>query len=118
MTLVTVMATIDVAWVTVTSILSPPVALVTVSELLDIFGSLLLVLIGLELLDTMRAYFADHAVRVESVLSIALIAVTRKIIVLDLKSGDTLTTLAIAALVTAMAVAYHLGRRWAPPTTH
>jgi uncharacterized membrane protein (DUF373 family) len=53
---------IDLAWAIVQEILKPPNLLVEVENLLDLFGLFLLVLIGVELLDTIRAYLKEHVV--------------------------------------------------------
>src|SRR5205823_3028518 len=111
MSVIIVLATIDVLWVTVAAIASPPVLLVSVSELLDIFSAFLLVLIGLELLETVHGYLADQVIRVESVLGIALIVIARKVIVMDFKAADSQTMLAMAALIGTLAGAYYVVRR-------
>jgi uncharacterized membrane protein (DUF373 family) len=48
---------------------------------------------------------------VEVVLEVALIAVSRKVIILDVKEYSSLTILAIAALILALSVAFFLERR-------
>ena len=53
-------------------------------------------LIGLELLATIRMYAIDNKVHVELVMVVALIAVSRKIIVLDYAKTDAITILGIA----------------------
>lgn len=50
MTIVLLLATVDLGWLIVQDILSSPMFLLEVEELLDIFGFFLLVLIGIELL--------------------------------------------------------------------
>ena len=52
---VVVLAVADLAWVLVEGVISPPVVLLDVDELLDLFGMFLLVLIGIELLETLKA---------------------------------------------------------------
>jgi uncharacterized membrane protein (DUF373 family) len=44
------------------------------------FGGVLVVLLGLELLDTLKTYFAPHGNRAQAVLVVALIAVGRHIV--------------------------------------
>jgi uncharacterized membrane protein (DUF373 family) len=88
-----------------------PASILSIDELLGFFGYILLVLIGLELLDTIRACLMEHVVHVEVVLEVALIAVARKIIILDLKDTPSATLFGIAALVTALAVAFYLEKR-------
>jgi uncharacterized membrane protein (DUF373 family) len=85
--------------------------LLEVDELLEIFGFFLLILIGVELLETIKAYLRDNVIHVEIVLEVALIAVARKVIVLDLSKYDGLGVLAIAALIIALAGAFSLERR-------
>jgi len=88
--------------------------MIEIDSLLKIFGFFLLILIGIELLETIKAYLAEHVIHVEIVLEVALIAIARKVIILDLKDYSGVTVLAIAALIVSLAVAYYvekLGRR-------
>ena len=52
-------------------------------ELITVLGAFLLVLIGVELLDTIKAYFHENTIHVEIVVLLAIIAVARKVILLD-----------------------------------
>jgi uncharacterized membrane protein (DUF373 family) len=52
-------------------------------EMILVLGAFLLVLIGVELLDTIKAYFKENAIHVEIVVLLAIIAVARKVILLD-----------------------------------
>ena len=85
MAIVLVLATLDLIWTIGVAVSTPPFLVVTLEALLDIFGMFLLVLVGLELLDTIKAYVKEHVVHAEIVLLAALIAVARKAITLDLK---------------------------------
>lgn len=111
MILVIVLATGELAWIICQDIVSPPILLLEIDELLDIFGFFLLILIGIELLETIKAYLVDQAVHVEIVLEVALIAIARKVIILDVKDYPSVTLLAIAALIASLAIAYHLERQ-------
>jgi uncharacterized membrane protein (DUF373 family) len=72
----------------------------------------MLVLIGIELLETiMKTYFTQGQPHYEVVLSVALIAIARKVIILDLKQVDSLSLLGIAAIVLCLAAGYYLMRR-------
>ena len=83
-----------------------------IPELLDIFGFFLLVLIGIELLETIKAYLVESVVHVEVVLEVAIIAIARKVIILDLEKYDGLTLLGTAGLIAAVAAAlFSLKRR-------
>lgn len=117
MMLVVALATVELGWIIVKDIITPPVFLLEVEELLEIFGFFLLILIGVELLETIKAYLKDNVIHVEIVFEVALIAVARKVIVLDMSKYDGLTVLSIAALIIALAGAFFLwrrARRWPP----
>ena len=107
MVLVVALATIEVGWLILQDIVSPPVFLLEIDELLSIFGKFLLVLVGIELLYTLRAYWAENEVHVEVVFAMALIAVARKVIILDVKELDSLVLIGIAAIVLALSVGYY-----------
>ncbi len=91
MTVVLLLTTVDLGWLLIQDILTAPILLLDVEELLDIFGFFLLVLIGVELLETIKAYFDDHVVHVEVVLEVAMIAIARKVITLEVKDFPSLT---------------------------
>jgi uncharacterized membrane protein (DUF373 family) len=111
MALTILAATLDLAWVFVTNLLRAPFDFLTVAELLDIFGVFMVVLIGLELLETVTTLQAELRVRVEAVLMVALIAVVRKVILLDFKDLTAVTLLAIAGLILALTGGYALLRQ-------
>jgi uncharacterized membrane protein (DUF373 family) len=111
MALAIMAATLQLAWVFVIGLLQAPFDALTVAALLDIFGVFMIVLIGLELLETVKMAPAEPRVRVEAVLLVAMIAVARKVILLDLKDLPAPTLLAIAALILALTGGYALMRR-------
>ena len=76
------------------------------STLFEIFGLFLNVLIALEILENITAYLQKHVLQAELVIVTSLIAVSRKIIILDLekKSAEDLIALAIAVL--ALSISY------------
>jgi uncharacterized membrane protein (DUF373 family) len=119
MSVVVIFATGELAWIIFKDLTTPPFLVLEIHQLLDIFGFFLLILIGIELLETIRAYLLERVVHVEIVLEVALIAIARKVIILDAKDYPGVTLLAIAALITSLAIAYHLERkgRCLPPPT-
>lgn len=76
---------------------TPPYFLLELHELLEVFGFFLMVILGLELLETIKAYLRDDVVHVEVVLLVAIIAIARKVVILDFKdvSGAGLAGLAV-----------------------
>ena len=78
-----------------------------VEQLLELFGSFLLVLIGLELLDTIRTYLTTKNVHVEVVLLVSIIAIARKVVILEPKDMDSLKLIGIAAIIGALTIGYY-----------
>ena len=111
MVVVVFLATAELAYIIIKDIISPPMFLLEIEELLEIFGFFLLILIGVELLETIKAYMQDQVVHSEIVLEVALIAIARKVIILDFKAYDSVTILGIAALIITISVAYYIVRR-------
>ena len=89
----------------------PPRVLIPVQGLLDIFAFFLLVLIGVELLDTLKAYVKKDAIRVRLVLEVALIAMARKVIIVEPDGIPGITLLGIAAIILALGVAFYFERQ-------
>ena len=111
MIVVVLISTMELAYIIIVDIISPPMFWLEIDELLDIFGFFLLILIGVELLETIKAYLAQKVVHSEIVLEVALIAITRKVIILDVKDHSGLAIIGIAALIVSIAIAYFLLRQ-------
>ena len=107
MSLVVLVETFELGWIIIRDLISPPIMLLRVNQLIGIFGFFLLVLIGLELLESMRVYLVRGVVHVQVVLEVALIAVARKVIILDIEKYEGLTLLGFAGLIIGVAVAFH-----------
>jgi uncharacterized membrane protein (DUF373 family) len=85
--------------------------LLDLTGLLELFGFFLLVLIGIELLTTIKAYLVEHTVHVEVVVEVGLIAIARKVIILDVKDYEPLQLTGIAFIIAALAVAHFVIKR-------
>lgn len=75
------------------------------------FGGVLAVMLGLELLETIRRYNADHHVRVEIVFFVGLIAIGRHVIQLDFHTTSAGEMFGIAGVILALAGGYFLVSR-------
>jgi uncharacterized membrane protein (DUF373 family) len=115
---VLLLSVVDLAFVLGKDILSPPLFFLDVAELLEVFGLFLLVLIGIELFETMEIYVKENVVHIEVVLTVALIAVSRKVIILDLKKVGSTTLLGIAAIILALSIGYYLIMKTDPTKRH
>ena len=105
--LVVLLATVDLGWMILNDLLSPPVLMLHVEQLLELIGSFLLVLIGLELMDTVKTYFTSKKVHVEVVLLVSIIAIARKVVILEPKDIDSLKLIGIAAIISALSIGYY-----------
>jgi uncharacterized membrane protein (DUF373 family) len=112
MMIVVLLSTLELGWMLLQDILTPPYIILDSNELLDIFGFFLLVLIGIELLETLRAYLVDNVVHAEVVVEVAMIAIARKVIILDVKELPGLTLVGIAAIIVALTGAFFVLKRW------
>ena len=109
--IVVLAATISMGWLMVQRLTSPGHLIEQVDDLLEIFGAFLMVLIGLELLETLKVREGGNRVRVTMVLIAALIAMSRKIIVFEPESYPTEMLLGIAAIILALGVTLYLWAR-------
>jgi uncharacterized membrane protein (DUF373 family) len=66
------------------------------------------ILIAIELIDTFNIYVKEHSIKVQSILLIGLIAVGRKLLVLDIGHADGLSNIGLAAIILALSVGYYL----------
>ena len=81
------------------------------AELFQLFGLFLNVLIALEILENITAYLKKNVVQVELVLVTSLIAVSRKIIILDLEKKDSNDLVALAVAVFSLSISYFIIRQ-------
>ncbi|WP_293148184.1 MULTISPECIES: phosphate-starvation-inducible PsiE family protein [unclassified Microcoleus] len=75
-----------------------------------IFGLFLNVLIALEILENITAYLKKHVIQVELVIVTSLIAVSRKIIILDLEKKTAADLIGLAAAIFALSISYLIVR--------
>lgn len=117
MVLVLFLSTLDLGWIIIKDIITPPFFLLDIDEILEIFGLVMLVLIGLELTETMvKTYQSQSVDHAQIVMSVAMIAIARKVIILDVKDLSGLSLLGIAAIILALSIGYYLIRRKVSPT--
>tara|TARA_B100000315_G_scaffold120935_1_gene110757 strand:- start:1212 stop:1622 length:411 start_codon:yes stop_codon:yes gene_type:complete len=108
MILVVLLSTVELGWIIIKDVMTPPVILLEIEELLEIFGLFLLVLIGIELLEMIKIYLEENVIHVEVVFMVAMIAVGRKVVILDVKKLPSLTLIGIAAIILALSLGYYL----------
>jgi uncharacterized membrane protein (DUF373 family) len=80
-------------------------------EIEHVFAGVLLLLLGLELLKSLSSFFIGYRVQVEIIIVVAIIAVTRHVLLVDIERTEALKLIAIAGLVLALALSYAIVRR-------
>ncbi len=111
MGVVVIAATAEIAYEIVTDLIRPPGLFLDVTGIIDTFGLFLLVLIGLELMATMHMYLSEHIVHVEMMFLVALIAVARKVVILDTVKTELLAIFGVGFLILALSTGYFLIRK-------
>lgn len=103
---------LDLVWLLYNAMVVITPSMLETRELIAVLGAFLLVLIGVELLDTIKAYFSENTIHVEIVVLLAIIAVARKVILLD-PTGTTgfefgFELMGIGVIVVGLAGGYYL----------
>ena len=83
----------------------------TMPLLHEVFTGFLMILIGLELMKTIVMYLDKHIVHVEVVLSVALIAIARHVIDMDLKTSPPLNLIGTGVIIFVLAIGYFYFKR-------
>lgn len=107
MTAVLILATIELGFYIFKYVIESDYVLINLNQLMELFGVFMLVLIGIELLDTIKVYLKENVVHVEVVVLVAIIAVARKVVVLKMEEIDGLKIIGVASIIVALAIAYY-----------
>ncbi|WP_415898934.1 phosphate-starvation-inducible PsiE family protein [Neptuniibacter sp. QD48_11] len=108
MVFVILMGVVDVAWTIYEKINTPPIYILTISDMLATFGAFMAVLIAIEILINITIYLRDDVIHVKIVMATALMAIARKVIVLDFETITPPYIYGLAAVALSMAIGYWL----------
>ena len=107
MVLVVFLSTLELAVIIIERIFDDTrLLLLDITDLLTIFGFFMLILIGLELMETMKAYLEEGIVHVDIIFLVAITAMTRKVIVLDAKALTPLSLIGVSSIILALSLGY------------
>jgi len=99
----------DVVYVLYQKLITPPILLLEITDILATFAAFLAVLIAIEIYQNIVLYLrTDVIFPVKLVVATALMAIARKVIILDFKEISALYIFATAAVVLALGVTYYL----------
>ncbi|PLX15861.1 MAG: hypothetical protein C0597_08365 [Marinilabiliales bacterium] len=111
MSVILVLAFIDIVYEITKKIMEEPIFIIDSSGLMGLFSLFLVLLIGLELLETVKAYLKEDIVHVEFIILVAIIAIARKAIVWDFKKYTTEELISLAIMTVALGVTYFLVKK-------
>lgn len=98
----------DVVYVLYQRLSTPPVFLLDINDIFLTFGAFMAVLIAIEIFINIRLYLGTDVLPVQLVVATALMAIARKVIVLDTDKITSDYIIAIAAVVLALGITYWL----------
>ena len=98
----------DVVFVLYEKLLRPPLFILEASDILKLFGAFLIVLIGVEVYQNIVLYLKTNIIPMKLVISTALVAIARKVIVLDFNDIGPMYVLSTAAVTLALGITYFL----------
>lgn len=104
-------AFVDIIYVIYMKLLEPPLLIIDASGLMNLFSLILLLLIGLELFETVKAYLKDDIVHVEFIILVAIIAIARKVIIWDFEKYSTDELISLSVMILALGITYFLLKR-------
>ena len=77
----------------------------------EVFGGFLIIVLGVELIGSIRTYFQDHLIKTDVVFQVAIIAVSRHVIQMDFDKANPLTLLGLGFLALTLTTGYFVYRR-------
>ncbi|EWG98132.1 membrane protein [Halomonas sp. BC04] len=111
MVLVIIWGVIDVVYMLYTRLMTPPFMLFEVSDIFAIFSAFMVVLIAIEIFINIRLYLGTNMLPIQLVIATALMAIARKVIIMDTDYVTAMEIMAIAAVVLALGITHWLVTR-------
>ena len=105
------LSTVELGFILAKQLWTPPRMLLNFDNMLEVFGFFLMVLLGLELLETIKAYLAENTLHVEVVMLVAIVAISRKIILLDYEKWTPGMVAAVAGVILALSTGYWMVKK-------
>ncbi|KMQ75120.1 phosphate-starvation-inducible PsiE family protein [Marinobacter subterrani] len=101
----------DVIYIIYDRLITPPLLLLNINDIFYTFGAFMAVLIAVEIFINIRLYLGTNVFPVQLVVATALMAIARKVIVLDFETLTPMYLIGIAATTLALGLTYWLLRQ-------
>ena len=111
MIIVIVSGVVDVAWTIYQRFTAEPRFILTMGDILMTFGAFMVVLIAIEIFQNIILYLRDDVIHVKIVLATALMAIARKVIILDYDELEPMYIFATGAVLVATGITYFFVHR-------
>ncbi|MBD3610332.1 MAG: phosphate-starvation-inducible PsiE family protein [Gammaproteobacteria bacterium] len=98
----------DVIYVLYQRLTQPPIMLLQINDILATFGAFLAVLIAIEIFINIRLYISTNVIPVRLVIATALMAIARKVIILDFDEVTPPFIYGTAAIIFSLGITYWL----------
>lgn len=108
MIVVIISGVIDVAWTIYQRFAAEPRFILTMSDILLTFGAFMVVLIAIEIFQNIILYLRDDVIHVKIVLATALMAIARKVIILDYDELEPMYIFATGIVLLATGITYYV----------
>ena len=106
MIIVIIFGVIDVGWTIYQRFVAEPRFILTMGDVLATFGAFMVVLIAIEIFKNIVLYLRDDVIHVKIVLATALMAIARKVIILDYDELDSMYIFATGIVLIATGITY------------
>jgi uncharacterized membrane protein (DUF373 family) len=110
-----VLGTIELGRVILYEIVTAPRFLVEVNKLFESFALFLVIVVGLELLKSIKSYLVRGSINPAFVIEVAIIALGNKLITLDLKHTDYKLLIGMSAILFGLSVTYFVLKKACDP---
>ena len=98
----------DVIYVLYENLMAPPFMLLSIADIFKTFAAFLAVLIAIEIYQNIVLYLRTDVIPIKLVIATALMAIARKVIIIDFKEVTSMDIFATAAVVLALGITYYL----------
>lgn len=107
MIIVIISGVVDVAWTIYRRFVDEPRFILTMGDILVTFGAFMVVLIAIEIFQNIILYLRDDVIHVKIVLATALMAIARKVIILDYDELEPMYIFATGVVLLATGITYY-----------
>jgi len=98
----------DVIYVLYERLMTPPYMLLNITDILRTFAAFLAVLIAIEIYQNIILYLRTDVIPIKLVIATALMAIARKVIIIDFETITPIYIFATASVVLALGITYYL----------